>query len=220
MVMVETAKYQSYLGQLHSKCIDYPAVVSIETFAYCNAACNFCPYPNLTRKGDMMPDVLVEKLISDLEAIPVSHPLEINLSRVNEPYLDHRIFDIIARINERLPNASLIFFSNGTPLNKKNIEKPSKLKRISRLNISLNEYQPDAYEKTMQLPMERTLQVLHDLHHALTEGALLFPIALSRVGDGTGEDSWVQSHFPAFSATVSPRSDGFGLVGEGQINCS
>lgn len=57
----------------------------------------------------MMPDALVEKLISDLGAIPVSHPFEINLSRVNEPFLDHRIFDIPARINERLPNASLVF---------------------------------------------------------------------------------------------------------------
>ena len=142
--MAGTTEYQIYLDSLKSRCIDYPAIVSIETYAYCNAACNFCPYPNLTRKGDMMPDVLVEKLISDFEAIPVSHPFEINLSRVNEPFLDQRIFDIAARINERLQNASLVFFSNGTPLNKKNIEKLSKLKRISRLNISLNEYQPDA----------------------------------------------------------------------------
>lgn len=163
-----------------------------------------------------MPDALVEKLVSDLRAIPVSHPFEINLSRVNEPFLDHRIFDIATRINERLPNASLVFFSNGTPLNIKNIEKLSKLKHISRLNISLNEYQPDAYEKTMQLPMERTLQVLHDLHHALTEGTLSFPIVLSRVGDGTEEDihfvSWAKCHFPAFSVAVSPRSDWLGLV--------
>ena len=81
----------------------------------------------------------------------------------------------------------------------------------------------------MQLPMKRTLQVLYDLHHALTEGALSFPIAVSRVGDGTREDlhfvSWAQSHFPAFSATVSPRSDWLGLVEQTQspvpdVGCS
>ena len=48
--MVGTTEYQIYLDSLKSRCIDYPAIVSIETYAYCNAACNFCPYPNLTRK--------------------------------------------------------------------------------------------------------------------------------------------------------------------------
>jgi hypothetical protein len=211
-----TADYQSHLDQLHSRCLDYPAVVSIETFAYCNAACDFCPYPNLTRKGEKMPDALIDKLIADLEEIPSSHAFEINLSRVNEPFLDARIYDIAARISEKLPGASLVFFSNGTPLNPGNIQKLSRLPRIARLNISVNEFEADAYEKSMQLPLNRTLDVLHNLHQGVASGYLSFPVVLSRVGDGSTTDrlfcSWVKESFPAFSAVVSPRSDWMGLV--------
>jgi hypothetical protein len=35
--MIETANNQSYRDQLPSRCIEYPAMVSIEAFAYCNA---------------------------------------------------------------------------------------------------------------------------------------------------------------------------------------
>jgi hypothetical protein len=214
--MTAPADYQNYLDQLHYRCMDYPAVVSIETFAYCNAACDFCPYPNLTRKGDKMPDALIDKLIADLEEIPADHAFEINLSRVNEPFLDARIYDIATRITERLPGASLVFFSNGTPLNTGNIEKLSRLRRVARLNISVNEFEADAYEKSMQLPLEKTLDVLRSLHRGVADGHLSFPIALSRVGDGSTTDqifvSWAKENFPAFAAVVSPRSDWMGLV--------
>lgn len=100
--MIDTNNYQKHLDALQSKYIDYPQVVSIETFAYCNAAFNFCPYPTLSRKGDMMPDSLVQKIIDDLGAIPKSSPFEINLSRVNEPFLDHQIFDMAALVNDRI----------------------------------------------------------------------------------------------------------------------
>ncbi|MCC7312590.1 MAG: radical SAM protein [Sulfuritalea sp.] len=214
--MTTPADYPSYLDQLHSRCMDYPAVVSIETFAYCNAACDFCPYPNLIRKGDKMPDALIDKLIADLEEIPADHAFEINLSRVNEPFLDARIYDIATRITERLTGASLVFFSNGTPLNTGNIEKLSRLRRVARLNISVNEFEADAYEKSMQLPLEKTLDVLRNLHRGVADGHLSFPIALSRVGDGSTTDqifvSWVKENFPAFAAVVSPRSDWMGLV--------
>lgn len=214
--MISTADYESYLDQLHSRCVDYPAVVSIETFAYCNAACEFCPYPNLTRKGEKMPDELIDKVISDLGEIPTNHAFEINLSRINEPFLDARIYDIAAHVTERLPSASLVFFSNGTPLNAGNIEKLARLPRVARLNISLNEFEANAYEKSMQLPLEPTLQVLRKLHQGVVNGYLSFPVVLSRVGDGSATDrlfvSWARENFPAFSAFVSPRSDWMGLV--------
>ena len=214
--MIAPADYHSHLNRLHSRCIDYPAVVSIETFAFCNAACDFCPYPKLTRKGAKMPDALIDKLIADLEEIPSSHPFEINLSRVNEPFLDARIYDIAARMTERLPGARLVFFSNGTPLNTGNIEKLARLRRIARLNISVNEFEADAYEKSMQLPLEPTLDVLRNLHPGVADRRLSFPVVLSRVGDGSTKDlrfvSWVKTNFPAFSAAVSPRSDWMGLV--------
>ncbi len=69
--MATLPSYESDLATLQARCVDYPATVSIETFVHCNAAYDFCPYPQLTRKGDLMSDALFEKIIEDLESIPV-----------------------------------------------------------------------------------------------------------------------------------------------------
>jgi len=47
------------------KYIDYPAIVSIETYSCCNAACHFCPHHSLERKGVKMSTELFEKIIND-----------------------------------------------------------------------------------------------------------------------------------------------------------
>jgi hypothetical protein len=36
--------------------MDFPTEVTIETQAICNAACTFCTYPTMERKGNKMPD--------------------------------------------------------------------------------------------------------------------------------------------------------------------
>jgi len=46
-----------------SRYMDYPFKVSFETLTLCNAICDFCPYPSLTRKGTMMSDSLIAKII-------------------------------------------------------------------------------------------------------------------------------------------------------------
>jgi hypothetical protein len=50
----DKARYLQASGYL-----DYPALVHLETRAVCNAACNFCPYEKLERKGTVMPDALI-----------------------------------------------------------------------------------------------------------------------------------------------------------------
>src|SRR6266568_9089325 len=50
VTQVELAKIR------RSPYLDYPQEVHIETFAYCNAKCTFCPYPTMERQGDKMPD--------------------------------------------------------------------------------------------------------------------------------------------------------------------
>ena len=214
--MGELHSYKDFLQKLKVNFYDLPQTVSIETYAICNASCGFCPYPNLSRKGELMPDDLIEKIVTDLTDIPPSHYFEINLSRINEPFLDHRIFDIARTMHRRLPQAALVFFSNGSPLNDTNIKNLASLKNVSRLNISLNEYEADQYTNVMGLPFKRTVSVLQALHSAKLNGHIYFPITCSRVGDGSERDDsfkiWVQTNFPAFSAQVSNRSDWLGLV--------
>jgi sulfatase maturation enzyme AslB (radical SAM superfamily) len=65
-----------------------PYFVSIETLALCNAACEFCPYPTLTRHGQKMPVELFYKIVNDLaDKSPAEIP-NFTLNRVSEPLLD------------------------------------------------------------------------------------------------------------------------------------
>jgi len=182
--------------------MDYPMEVHIETLAVCNAACTFCPYPTMDRRGDRMSDQLIDKIIADLKQIPTSVPFTIAPFKVNEPFLDKRIFSVCAKINEQLPNAWLRLFTNGSPLTEDIIEKICGVKKVTHLWISLNEVEAQAYEKLMQLPLDRTLSKLDLLHGLVRQGRFPHPVMVSRVTDGTGRDqiflNFVQQRYPLF----------------------
>lgn len=55
-----------------------------------------------------MPDALLEKMIMGLGVIPTEPSFEINLSRVDETFLDHRIFEIAER-DKRMSAAPVWF---------------------------------------------------------------------------------------------------------------
>jgi hypothetical protein len=207
--------YGAQLESLRDKWLDYPFVVSIETYALCNAACNFCAYPELTRKGQKMPEPLFGKILDDLSDGRGHAPAAFNLSRVNEPFLDRRIFKLARRVIDRFPQSSLNFFSNASPLNQAKTEQLLATPNVASLNISLNDHRAPEYEKTMRLPFERTMhniRRLHDLHRA---GAVPFRVAISRVGDGSDADDqfcgWGRREFPRFDVYVAPRGDWMGL---------
>lgn len=211
------AAYQdSVLALRDGPYLAFPKTISIETLALCNAACNFCPYPNLTRKGEAMPDDLIEKILSDMEEIPARPPFGINLSRVSEPFLDSRVVDISMDIERRFPEASSMFFSNGTPLTEKNLLRLSLLQRVSFLNVSLNDHRPELYEEIMRLPFDKTITRLNLIQEMKASGVLRFAVYVSRVGDGTAADAefleWVRTTFPSLSGLVTPRGDWMGAI--------
>ena len=196
--------------------LDFPAVVSIETLALCNAACGFCPYPGMDRKGEVMPDRLIAKILNDLQEIEHRPPFKVVLARVNEPFLDSRIWDIIAEFETRFPEAEQGLFSNGTAFTAANLMRLTKLRRVEYLNLSVNDHRPEEYERSMQLPFARTVVRLDALHELKASGALTFPIFVSRVGDGSSADAgfleWVGERYPAFSGLVTVRGDWLGMV--------
>jgi hypothetical protein len=196
--------------------LDFPAVLSIETYTLCNAACDFCPYPGLERKGERMSDQLIEKILGDIEEIENRPPFEINLSRVNEPFLDTRILDLSVEIERRFPEATHMFFSNGTPLVEKTLLGLARLKKVGFLVVSLNDHRADHYERIMRLPFENTLRRLDLIEEMKAAGAFGFPIYVCRVGDGTAVDAeflqFVKARYPSLSALVTVRGDWMGVV--------
>ncbi len=196
VTQVELAKIR------RSPYLDYPQEVHIETFAYCNAKCTFCPYPTMERQGDKMPDALIDKIIDDLKQIPANVPFNIAPFKVNEPFLDKRIFSVCAKINDQLPNASIRLFTNGSPLTANIVEKISGVRKVVHLWISLNEVEAEAYEKLMQLPLEKTLAKLDALHDLVRNGGFPHPVTISRVTDGSERDrvfrTFVEQRYPLF----------------------
>jgi hypothetical protein len=203
--------------------IDFPRAIGLETLVRCNAACDFCPYPGLERKGDRMDDALVGKFVEELADIPEDLPVSIVPCRINEPFLDKRVLPMLEEIDRRYPNCYASIFSNGSTFTAKFIERLGGIQRISLLNISFNDHREDAYEKTMQIPFARTVRNLDLLHEAFDGGSLSAPaVSISRVGDGTDADGafleWCRSRWPRFTPRVSPRMDWLGDLRLGWVS--
>lgn len=198
-----------------SRYMNYPMEISFETQAVCNAACTFCPYPTMERKGDKMSDSLIEKIISDLCEIPQDLPFNISPFKVNDPFLDKRIFSVCEKINNSLPNARLRLFTNGSPLTDDIVEKIANIRNVIHLWVSLNEIEAAAYEKLMKLPFYKTIKKLDMLHQRVAEG-YPHPVTISRVADGSERDKafyeYVKSRYPLFKVFMIGRGDWTGQV--------
>lgn len=210
------AYQHSFEQRKKSPYMDYPAHVHMETMAKCNAACVFCPYPDLERQGEKMPDELIEKIISDLTDIPRNINFQLSPFKVNEPFLDVRLFDVLRRINEKLPNAQITLTSNATPITDKKMEELRQIKNIGYLWISFNDHREKEYEATMKLPYARTIERLEMIHAKKAAGEFVPRITLSRVGDGSPADKefcqWVKQRFPLFETEVFQRGAWIGQV--------
>lgn len=156
--------------------MDYPMEVSVETMALCNARCTFCPYPTIDRKGEKMPDDLLNKLVDEM----ISWDREVYFSpfKLNEPLLDKRTLPLCSRIDAASDKMVMRIFTNGSALTPENIEGIAKLRRVSYLWVSLNSHIAEEYEKLMGLKFEKTEKNLDYLHE------LNFPheVMLSTVG--------------------------------------
>lgn len=216
----------AFLNQLgverlrRSPYLDYPLEVHLETMATCNAACTFCPYPRLERRGTRMDDALIDKVLGDLEAIPRDLPFGLAPFKVNEPLLDRRIYALCAAINTRLPNARLRLFTNGSPLSDENIARIATIGALQHLWISLNEHDADAYQRTMGLPLARTLQRLDRLHAAVVSGDFPHPVIVSRVRSRSDADdafvAFVSERYPRFSLSLLPHAGWAGQIEGGE----
>jgi radical SAM protein with 4Fe4S-binding SPASM domain len=215
--------YQNSVEKLRqSAYMAYPAHVHMETLSLCTAACNFCPYPSLDRLGTRMSDALIRKIIMELKDIPSQLPFQLSPFKVNEPFLDTRLFDILKTVNLELPNAKLTLTSNASPITAKALANLAQINNVRYLWISFNDHREAEYEKTMQLPYERTIERLDMIHQAVAKGSFAPQVILSRVGDGSPADveflQWVNSHYPLFQTSIFQRGGWIGQVKDLQLN--
>lgn len=101
-------------------------VILIESINTCNRSCWFCKYGQREYLKDkpnehMMTWQMIEEILDQLSKLNFQGRLTWN--RINEPFQDNRIFDIISRSREMLPNAHLTLITNGDQLNQGKINK-------------------------------------------------------------------------------------------------
>jgi MoaA/NifB/PqqE/SkfB family radical SAM enzyme len=209
-------------ASLRAEYVDYPFLVHLETLAVCNAACEFCPYPRLARKGARMTDALIEKVIGDLSDMPPDLVFQLAPYKVSDPFLEPRLFDIIELAAARLPAMHVSLITNGAGLTERKIDRLKKLERVSYLHVSLNYDDAQEYERVMKLPFDRTLARLDLLHRKKALGELNFPVGVTRVAVDRESDrdfmQWVRSRYPAFRPLIAPRNDWIGeVVTEGSL---
>jgi len=193
----------SHLTQYY---MDQPAEVGLETISLCNAACNFCPYPTLERKGDKMSGWLLDKLIEEMMDFKI--PFFVSPFKVNEPLLDKRFYDICRTI-EAATVAHLRLFSNGAALIQRRIDEIASLERVHHLCISLNSVIPEEYEKIMSMKFETTVKRLDNLHNQ----DFPHPVMLTCVGYPNMEFvQYCLNRWPKFKPQVTPQTSWLGYV--------
>ncbi len=90
--------------------------IEIETYNRCNGVCEFCPVSvqNESRPEMKMGSELFKKIIDNLAALDYHGRLA--LFSNNEPFLDPRILELHKYAREKLPNAMMHLYTNGTLL--------------------------------------------------------------------------------------------------------
>lgn len=190
-----------------------PRTLSIETYVKCNATCEFCPYPTSTRIGQKLETEIIYKIIDDVSASDVP-PQYFVPARINEPMFDHRMYAIFDYAATKLPRTPIGHFTNGTTLSARHIDKLCSMPNLGFINVSLNAHDADDHRRLMGINFDLVIKNLTELHRVYAARGLVFPVNLTRVGDGTSRDTgflvWCRSHFPLFHASCRPRFDWLG----------
>src|SRR5687768_9175114 len=78
----------------------FPALIQLQTINACNASCIMCPYPLFKKEfpRGRMDDELFEKIVGEIAERPEVHTFVPMLQ--NEPFLDRKLFDRIARFKQ------------------------------------------------------------------------------------------------------------------------
>ena len=59
-------EYFKFVQELKTQYTEYPSTLSLETLSLCNGYCSFCPYENLTRKGERLSDRDIDKIVEEI----------------------------------------------------------------------------------------------------------------------------------------------------------
>lgn len=120
--------------------------LQIENISTCSAACHFCVYPKLNRKGNSMPMALYRKIVG--EAAQSKHIDTVKITGLGEPTLDPLLEERIRLAKEAGLKTEI--FSNGSHLTPARFDS-LKEAGLNSLVVSLNAVRQDQHEAIMGL---------------------------------------------------------------------
>jgi radical SAM protein with 4Fe4S-binding SPASM domain len=125
----------------------FPSYVQLQTINACQAACTMCPYPTYSKvfQRGRMEDALFEKVIAEIAERPEVRTFVPMLQ--NEPLLDRRLFERIARFRELTGGrVEVELVTNGALLGDEAIARIAEV-RLDVLDISLDAATKETYER-------------------------------------------------------------------------
>lgn len=155
-----------------------------------------------------MPDELIHRLIDEMAGFEL--PFYFSPFKVNEPFLDSRLIDICQRVNERVPQAVLRLFSNGSPLTQKKLADVARLQNVVHLWVSLNSCDPTEYHELMGLDFNQTASRLDGLHGM----DFPHPVMVSKVSGKNDAffAQYIAMRWPKFRPVIIRRDGWLGFV--------
>lgn len=128
----------------------FVCIINLETNAYCNRTCSYCPISLIDRKDrdKKMSDFIFNKIFDELESIAYSSSISLNL--YNEPLSDDSIFNKIRFIKQKCKDSFLRFNSNGDFLTKEMLEELES-SGLDSINITLHTTKEDSYNDAQSI---------------------------------------------------------------------
>jgi radical SAM protein with 4Fe4S-binding SPASM domain len=125
----------------------FPALIQLQTINACNASCIMCPYPLFKKEfpRGRMDDALFDKIIAEIAERPEVRTFVPMLQ--NEPFLDKKLFDRIARFKQLTRGrVEVELVTNGAFLTAEAIERIREVE-LDVLDISLDAVSRATYER-------------------------------------------------------------------------
>ena len=127
--------------------LPFPRTIQLQTINACQAACIMCPYTTYSKifPRGRMDDALFDKVVTEIAAHPEVHTFVPMLQ--NEPLLDKKLFDRIARFKAITAGRIRVeLVTNGAFLTEEVVEQIRRV-RLDILDISLDAATRETYEK-------------------------------------------------------------------------
>lgn len=121
-----------------------PRSIQVQTIAACNRKCPACPYSAGFRStGDKLPMELFDRLIAEAAQYPEFQMVALELQ--NEPLLDKRLPDFVARVKRAREDLGVVLVTNGTrvtPDGARALQRAG----LDKVMVSLNAVDEASYE--------------------------------------------------------------------------